>query len=131
MRKMELKEIWINFYKEDFLMAEIVKCDFMCTGGGFWSFWGKLSDNTYFMMDTGNFDVRILKEDPQMDTNEDSWYVDWQEERLVRDLDSIEEGPAFMLACMKWLREHDIPYLSSLSAVEEKAKQLAGNKEWK
>ena len=112
-------------------MAEIVKCDFMCTGGGFWSFWGKLSDNTYFMMDTGNFDVRILKEDPQMDTNEDSWYAEWQEERLVRDLDSIEEGPAFMLACIKWLREHDIPYLSSLSAVEEKAKRLAGNKEWK
>lgn len=58
------------------------------TGGGIWLFLGETEEGNYFLMDDYG-SVRILTEDPSEDLDE-SLMPEWQEERLVRDLDGRE-----------------------------------------
>ena len=78
------------------------------TGGGIWVFTGELKDGTFFMHDD-NFDTRILSEYPdpwEDDTDTDKWSVEWQEEHLVKDLDTETEGAAFQLAVLKFIEKY-------------------------
>lgn len=113
-------------------MGNIIKANAEYTGGGIWAFTGKFEDGTYFMADGFDFGVRIVNANPDDVEDGGAWYVEWQEEHLVRDLDTETEGPSFILSIVDWLRENGRPGVcdSDLEYIEEHAKQYVGKKGW-
>ena len=91
---------YIKSTKSNTSSIEYAQADY--TGGGITVFTGKMSDTSayagnWFIADDDNFDVRILNEDPLANANvSDDWtYADWQEERLVKDLNGKERIEVF------------------------------------
>lgn len=84
------------------------------TGGGIYLFTGRLTDGSYFMADTANYDVRVLNADPNEPTGMDALgiternidSVEWQEEHLVNDL-KPDEAVAFFKEMLKWVEDND------------------------
>jgi len=82
------------------------------TGGGISLFYGQLADGTYFLGDDDMYDVRLLDSDPQAEAR--NGYYDfvsddpaWQEEHLVRDLNTETESPDFWLALYDFCKKND------------------------
>lgn len=77
------------------------------TGGNIYNYTGKLSDGNYFMaaddwFEGDYFDIRIVNENPDK-VGEDSWYPEWQEEHLVRDIQSENEAQKFTKQILNWI----------------------------
>lgn len=83
------------------------------TGGSIYVYTGKLKDGNYFMASDEDLDkynkafaVRIVNEDP--DTAEDpdqddiAWFPEWQEPRLVKDLEG-KEALNFTKEILNWI----------------------------
>lgn len=83
------------------------------TGGSIYVYTGKLKDGNYFMASDEDLDkynkafaVRIVNEDP--DTAEDpdqddiAWFPEWQEPRLVKDLEG-KEAEEFTKQILRWV----------------------------
>lgn len=104
------------------------------TGGGIWVFTGELKDGTFFLHDD-NFDTRILSEypDPWADDSEtDKWSVEWQEEHLVKDLDTETEGAAFQLAILKFIEKYKPEtWDSDFDQIRGTAKELVNKRGWR
>jgi hypothetical protein len=90
---------YIKSTKSNNSSIEYAQTDY--TGGGIFLFTGKMSNTSayagnWFIADDDNFDIRILNEDPlaNADVSDDWTYADWQEERLVKDLDGKERNYA-------------------------------------
>ncbi len=80
------------------------------TGGNIYVFTGRFQDGSYFMASSLEMDVRLLNDDPDQGFDEDGYtkgyYVPWQEEHLIRDLDSTsEECKAFWTALLEEILE--------------------------
>jgi len=110
--------------------AKITKVEFEYTGGGIWLFYGNLSDGTFFLADGDMLDVRIINADPSRN-EEECWFAEWQEEHLVRDLDTEKEGPKFFKKIFKWLRANDAENISEIEFIEEEAKRYDGKTGWR
>lgn len=80
------------------------------TGGSIYTYTGKLSDGNYFMAEDSIFDktnptfsIRIVNENPD-EVGEDSWYPEWQEEHLVRDVvETDNEAKEFTRQILQWI----------------------------
>lgn len=80
------------------------------TGGGIYTYIGKLSDGNYFMAEDSIFDktnpifsIRIVNENPD-EVGEDSWYPEWQEEHLVKDVvETDNEAKEFTKQILQWI----------------------------
>lgn len=77
------------------------------TGGNIYNYIGKLSDGNYFMaaddwFEGDYFDIRIVNENPDK-AGEDCWYPEWQEEHLVRDIQSENEAQKFTKQILNWI----------------------------
>ena len=83
--------------------TRITKAEAIYTGGNIWIFYGELADGNYFLCDDNGW-ARFLSEDPRIDF-EESCYEDWQEERLVRDLEG-RERELFCWEMIDWLKAH-------------------------
>lgn len=114
-------------------MAKIVKAVAEYTGGGIWVFTGKLDDGTFFMADGFEYDIRIVNEDPDEVEDGGAWYVEWQEEHLVRDLDTESQGPSFIVDIIEWIRANapEEMFDSDMDYIEEDAKKYVGKKGWR
>lgn len=83
------------------------------SGGGITIFYGQLADGSYFYGDDDLYDVRLLNADPSSPSTEDPYLVMvsddvmWQEEHLIRDLDTEKEGPDFWLALYDFCKKND------------------------
>ena len=91
---------YVKSTKSSSSSIEYAQADY--TGGGIFVFTGKMSNTSayagnWFIADDSNFDVRILNEDPlaNADVSDDWTYADWQEERLVKDLNGKERIKVF------------------------------------
>lgn len=116
---------------------EILRADYMYTGGSIYLFWGTLSDNTFFIADGDMFDVRILDVDPdKSDLSDEVWQADWQQKHLIRDLNTESEGPDFILRVLDKIVEQGKenpgyyvdPYLDK---IREDAEGLHGSLGWR
>ena len=121
---------------------EIKKADYCNTGGGIYVFIGELTDGNYFLADSDEFCVRILNDSISWE-NDDAFYSEWQEERLVEDLDTLERLDFFenlieylrknadyfdpvldkFLGCISWEKE----MLSMKRNLEEIARRFEGD----
>ena len=107
------------------------------TGGGIYVLYGELTDGTYFMADASFYDVRIMTEDPLEDWDE-SGYPEWQEARLVRDLEP-NEALGFIEAAIKWIRTNkpntrDCNYcMSDMEYIAEDIEEIraSGRTDWR
>lgn len=134
--KMENGDV-IDAYPEEICLAErelvITDVDFVYTGGGIFLFWGTLDNGQYFIADGDRFDVRILNVNPNdYGTDDEIWYAEWQEEHLVRDLNTETEGPAFILKMFDWIhknKENDL--MDGMDYIEEEAASLRGKRGWR
>ena len=80
------------------------------TGGGFYVYYGALMDGNYFMAGTPDFFITIVDSDPRLTANADNGdlldadYADWQEEHLVRYIDSdTDESVKFFDEMFKYI----------------------------
>lgn len=114
-------------------IPEIKFADYEYTGGGIYVFFGELADGTFFMTDGYEYDTRIVNEDPTKVEDGGAWYAEWQEEHLVRDIDTEKQGPSFMLKVIEWLRKNN-EYANKdadIDYIEEDAKQYVGKTGWR
>lgn len=58
--------------RENIVIFNIKDVESEYTGGGIWCFTGQLSDGTYFLFDSDNFDLRLVNERPDPET---CWYA--------------------------------------------------------
>lgn len=83
------------------------------TGGGISIFYGQLADGTYFLGVDDMYDVRLLDSDPQVKDENEMYgvYISddpaWQEEHLVRDLNTETESPDFWLALYNFCKKNN------------------------
>lgn len=71
------------------------------TGGGIWVFYGEVENGNHFLMSDDGF-VLIL--DASAEDLDESTYVEWQEEHLVKELEH-EERYAFCVDVLDWLKQ--------------------------
>ena len=79
------------------------------SGGGWYLFWGALSDGTYFMGDHPYWDLRIVDSDPRATDDGDeikAMFPDWQEAHLVKDVDS-DKTKAFYKEVFNWVLKNN------------------------
>lgn len=99
------------------------------TGGGIWVFVGELLDGSFFMHDD-NYATEILSEYPDPE-KEEVWFWEWQQPRIIRELDIESEGPAFQLALLEFIRRNNTqPWDDDFSYIEKEAKSLLGKRGW-
>jgi len=114
---------------------DIIKADYIYTGGNIYLFWGQLSDNTFFLADGDLFDVTIVNADPDLfDTADEIWQPEWQKEHLVRYADTESEGPAFVIRVIDFIKEHnkDKQYIDPyLDNIRDDAENYVGHIGWR
>lgn len=76
---------WDDFYNEDDFGIE--KVNAVYTGGNIWLFHGQLEDGNYFLTD--DFGATLIL-DANPSNLDESTYQEWQDEHLVRELESEE-----------------------------------------
>lgn len=110
---------------------QIKVADYCYTGGNIYLFFGELTNGNYFLLDGDMYDVRILTEPIDM-YNDDCFDDGWQCERLVRDLNTEKEGPAFTVAVIDWLKENYNGYYDScLDDIRREAAGFIGKRGWR
>lgn len=71
------------------------------TGGGIYCFYGKVNDVYFIASDQG--DVRLVDVIPFDAVDGEMWYAEWQEEHLIRDIETNEEYKSFFLHMLDWI----------------------------
>ena len=105
------------------------------TGGGIYVFLGEL-DKNYFMAESSNFDVMILKENPIKEENdpeyEEIWYQEWQEKHLVENLEP-NEALIFFEEMLKYVLDNSGPYCNDedMKVLLKDVQECKQTKDWR
>ena len=75
-------------------MEKVLYANACYTGGGIYVYFGRLKGGNYALAADGVEAIRILREDPEK-CPEDYAYQEWQDERLVRDINA--DAPEFVV----------------------------------